>query len=1048
MGFNRLGRFIPFTHTSKRVRLQDPANSKTITLVLALGALGIALGGVGIGLATDPSWDRLFDHLHWTVSATAAAAMVWLRYRRSSAADAQRLFWGMLGLMAYATGEVLWGIQSLLGFSAVPAPSDLFYLMLGPLVTVGLLLEVRHRSSDSDSGSAALDALLLTVAMLSLILVLYLPKRGDTGLLPLLVLVAYPATLFAAVCTAVITVLTLRLRLRLGGTLFLLGLTGTAMSWMYWNYKALDGIAMDGTWSNVAFSVSTLLTGVGLSRWNMSRAESLEFDRFCAGVLRLLPIVAVVLAAMALMFSETRVGLPGIVRAWAQAGSVLVILLAMVRQAALLRDRDQLLATRQALQTSQVQLMRERGLLGSLIGNIPDLVWLKDQHGVFLKANPEFMKMYNFTEASLLGKSDFELMGAAKAQVFHDQDRQAIAANAAVRFEEWLLAADGQTRFFETIKTPVRDEAGELIGVLGVSRDITERQRAEQQLRIAAIAFQSQEAIAVTDSRCVILDINRSFTSMTGYTAEEAIGQTPRLLASGRHDAAFYAAMWHTVTTQGSWDGEVWNRRKNGDIYPVHLTITAVRNAHGEVTHYVGASTDITLSKLAEDEIKNLAFYDTLTQLPNRRLLLDRLGHALSASQRNGQSGAVLFLDLDSFKSLNDTLGHDVGDLLLQQVALRLQACVRESDTVARLGGDEFVVLLEGLSGPEIDLAAQVEATANKMLQMLSAPYQLGTRSCHSSSSIGITLFGRTQAGAGVEDLLKQADIAMYQAKSAGRNTQRFFDQHMQEVISVRVALLNDLRSAIDQRQLELFYQVQVDQHGHALGAEALLRWHHPQRGRVPPAEFIALAEESGLILPLGQWVLDAGCAQLAAWQAQANMRELSLSLNISAKQFRQKGFADQVMSAVKRHGAPAHQLILGLTESLLLTDLSDTVVTMSTLRGVGIRFELDDFGTGYSSLQYLKKLPLHKLKIDQSFVDDICTDASDQAIVSTILAVADSLALGVIAEGVETPAQRQVLLAKGCTQFQGNLFGQPMPAAELEALLMHTQAAVGVPDA
>lgn len=1037
MGFNGCGRFIQITYTSNRVRLQDPANSKSITLALALGLLGIALGVVGIRLASDLFWVRLFDNLHWTAATMAAAAMAWLRYRRSTAPDAQRLFWGMLGLVAYAVGQVLWDIQSALGYSAVPAPSDLFYLMLGPLVTVGLLLEVRHRSSDSDSGSAGLDALMLTVAMLSLILVLYLPKRGDTALLPMLVMVAYPATLFAAACTAVITVLTLRLRLRWGGILFVLGLTGTAMSWMYWNYLALDGIAMDGSWSNVAFSVGILLTGFGLSCWNMSRSESQGFDRFCAGVLRLLPIVAVVLAAMALVFSETRVGLHSIVRTWAQAGSVLVILLAMVRQAALLRDRDQLLAARRALQASQAQLMRERGLLGSLIGNIPDLVWLKDQHGVFLKANPEFMKMYNFTEAGLLGKNDFELLDAAKAQVFHEQDQQAIAANAALRFEEWLPSVDGQTRFFETIKTPVRDEAGALIGVLGVSRDITERQRAEQQLRIAAIAFQSQEAITVTDSRSVILDVNRSFTSMTGYTAEEAIGQTPRLLQSGRHDAAFYAAMWHAVTTQGSWDGEVWNRRKNGDIYPVHLTITAVRNTHGQVTHYVGASTDITLSKLAEDEIKNLAFYDTLTQLPNRRLLLDRLGHALSASQRSGQSGAVLFLDLDSFKSLNDTLGHDVGDLLLQQVALRLRACVRESDTVARLGGDEFVVLLEGLSGPEIDYAAQVEATADKMLQTLSAPYQLGTRSCHSSSSIGITLFGRTQAGVCVEDLLKQADIAMYQAKTAGRNTQRFFDQHMQEVISIRVALLNDLRSAIEQQQFELFYQVQVDQHGQALGAEALLRWQHPQRGQVSPAEFIALAEESGLILPLGQWVLEAGCAQLAAWQAHAHMRALSLSLNISAKQFRQKGFAQQVMLAVSRHGAPAHRLNLELTESLLLTDLADTVATMSALRGLGIRFELDDFGTGYSSLQYLKKLPLHKLKIDQSFVDDLCTDASDQAIVSTIMAVADSLALGVIAEGVETPAQRQVLLAKGCTQFQGDLFGRPMPAAELEALLM-----------
>jgi len=1025
------------------VRPQEPDNPTTITLALALGVFGIGLGVLGIRLASDITWIRFFDNLHWTSGTTAAAVMVWLGYRRSTAADARRLFWGMVGFAAYAVGQILWDIQSAVGYSAFPAPSDLFYLMLGPLVTTGLLLEVRQRSRESDADSAWLDSLLLTVAMVSLILVLYLPKRGDTALLPLLIMVAYPATLFAAASTAVVMVLTLRLRLRLGGALFVLGLIGTALSWMYWNYLALDGIAMNGTWSNVTFSLGIILTGFGLSRWRMARSQSAGFDRLCAGVLRLLPIVAVILAALALVFSETRVGLPAVVRNLTQVGAALVILLAMVRQTALLRDRDQLLVTRQALRASQEQLTRERGLLRSLIGNIPDLVWLKDQNGVFLNANPQFMKIYNFTESSLLGKSDFDLLEASRAQVFHDQDQQAIAANAAVRFEEWLPSVDGQTRFFETIKTPVRDETGKLIGVLGVSRDITERQLAEQQLRIAAIAFQSQEAITVTDSRAIILDVNRSFTSMTGYTAEEAIGQNPQLLASGRHDAAFYADMWQAVTTLGAWDGEVWNRRKNGDIYPVHLTITAVRDARGQVTHYVGASTDITRSKAAEDEIKNLAFFDTLTQLPNRRLLLDRLGHALSASQRSGQSGAVLFLDLDSFKSLNDTLGHDVGDLLLQQVAQRLSACVRASDTVARLGGDEFVVLLEGLSGQELDFASQVEVTAHKMLLALSAPYQLGTRSCHSSSSIGITLFGKSQPGVGVDDLLKQADIAMYQAKSAGRNTLRFFDQQMQEVISNRVALLNDLRSALEQQQFALHYQVQVDQAGHALGAEALLRWQHPQHGWVSPAEFIGLAEESGLILPLGQWVLEAGCAQLAAWQLQAHSRGLTLSLNISAKQFRQKDFVNQVSAAFQRHGAPPQLLNLELTESLLLADLTDAVVTMNALQALGIHFELDDFGTGYSSLQYLKKLPLRKLKIDRSFVKDLCTDASDQAIVSTIMAVAASLELGVIAEGVETAGQRQLLLDKGCTQFQGYLFGRPMPADELDALLRQAGATV-----
>ena len=440
-------------------------------------------------------------------------------------------------------------------------------------------------------------------------------------------------------------------------------------------------------------------------------------------------------------------------------------------------------------------------------------------------------------------------------------------------------------------------------------------------------------------------------------------------------------------------------------------------------------------SQAAADEIKSLAFYDTLTHLPNRRLLMDRLKKALASSARNGQEGALLFLDLDNFKVLNDTLGHDVGDLLLQQVAQRLESCVREGDTVARLGGDEFVVMLEGLSEHAFEAAAQAEAVGEKIIAALNRPYQLGLCEYSSTPSIGVTLFDYRKRE-GVEELLKQADIAMYQAKASGRNTLRFFDPQMQTTINTRAALEAELRRAIENDQFELYYQVQMDSSLHPLGAEALIRWIHPQHGVIPPAQFIPLAEETGLILPIGQWVLDTACAQLNTWQQDALTRNLALSVNVSAKQFRQAGFVTQVQTTLQRHAVNPMQLKLELTESLLLEDVESIIATMNALKDIGVRFSLDDFGTGYSSLQYLKRLPLDQLKIDQSFVRDIATDSSDKAIVRTIIAMAKSLNLEAIAEGVETEEQQQRLMNKNCTNYQGYLFGKPVPLAEFERLL------------
>ena len=555
-----------------------------------------------------------------------------------------------------------------------------------------------------------------------------------------------------------------------------------------------------------------------------------------------------------------------------------------------------------------------------------------------------------------------------------------------------------------------------------------------QELRLAAAAFETQEGIMITDTNGVILRVNQAFTETTGYSAEDAVGQTPRLLKSGRHNADFYRAMWESINRTGTWQGEIWDRRKNGEVYPKWLAITAVKGDDGVATHYVGVHTDITERKAAEEEIRSLAFYDPLTRLPNRRLLIDWLKHALAASARSCGSGALLFIDLDNFKTLNDTLGHDIGDLLLQQVAQRLKSCVRGGDTVARLGGDEFVVILEDLSEHALDAAAQTEAIGEKILAALNQTYQLASQEYRGGTSIGATLFNGHQQT--IEELLKQADIAMYQAKKSGRNTLRFFDPQMQASIAAHASLENELRKALENRQFHLYYQIQVDSSHRPLGAEALIRWIHPERGLVTPTQFIPLAEETGLILPIGQWVMETACAQLKLWQQEALTRDLVLAVNVSARQFRQADFVSQVRATVQRHSINPMMLKLEMTESLLLENIEDTIVSMNALNEIGVQFSLDDFGTGYSSLQYIRRLPLDQLKIDQSFVRDISANINDEMIVHTIIAMAHSLNLDVIAEGVETEEQRLLLLANGCTQYQGYLFGRPVPIEQFEALL------------
>jgi diguanylate cyclase (GGDEF)-like protein/PAS domain S-box-containing protein len=593
---------------------------------------------------------------------------------------------------------------------------------------------------------------------------------------------------------------------------------------------------------------------------------------------------------------------------------------------------------------------------------------------------------------------------------------------------------DGTGYVESAVMAPLRQPDGSITHYVAVLQDITARKQVETDLKVAAVAFESQEGMLIADANGLIQRVNQAFTTITGYSAEEVIGKNPSLLQSGRQGAAFYKAMWDSINSTGAWVGEIWNRRKSGDVYPEHLTITAVKDSVGAVTHYVASLTDITMRKAAADEIQHLAFYDLLTDLPNRRLFLDRLKQALTSRGRTGKEGALLFIDLDDFKTLNDTLGHDIGDLLLQQVAQRIESCVREGDTLARLGGDEFVVMLENLNEEPTEAAAQTEVVGAKILAAINQPYQLDSHNCHATASIGAALFNDHQST--IEELLKQSDIAMYQAKASGRNQLRFFDQKMQDTINTRVVLEGELRQALERQQFKLYYQLQVTHDRQIVSVEVLIRWQHPERGIVSPLDFIPMAEETGLILPIGQWVLETACTQLMKWQDDPLASHLLLAVNVSARQFHQPDFVEQVRAVLDKTGLDPSKLKLELTESVVLDDIDDTVLKMNALRAIGVGFSMDDFGTGFSSLAYLTRLPLSQLKIDQSFVHNLGVKPSDAVIVQTIIGMAKNLNLAVIAEGVETEDQRAFLELNGCPLCQGYLFSKPVPLAEFEALL------------
>ncbi len=669
-----------------------------------------------------------------------------------------------------------------------------------------------------------------------------------------------------------------------------------------------------------------------------------------------------------------------------------------------------------------------------------DVVWKMDTDSRFTYMSPADERMRGFKATEVVGQHVFTLLtedgvAALRQKTIErlEKEKNGIKTGAMI-FDLQQHCKDGRLIWTEVLSNPIRDALGNICGYQGITRDVTNRRLADEALRIAAIAFESQEGMYITNTTWDFLRVNKAFSDITGYSAKETIGQKPELLRSGIHDDFFYTEMYDRLEKNGAWQGEIWDKRKNGEVFPALLTITVVKDDAGQISHYVGTFTDISSRKSAEEKIKSLAFYDPLTFLPNRRLLMDRLEQALAGGARRQRKGALLFVDLDNFKKLNDTLGHDKGDILLQQVATRLVTCTRDIDTVARFGGDEFVVMLEDLSEESIEAAMQAEMVGEKILKALNQGYQLAGIEHRSTPSIGITLFGEYPET--IEEPLKRADLAMYQAKSAGRNTLRFFDPKMQAVVAAHVALEEALREAIVGDQFLIHYQIQVTDQGQFIGAEALLRWEHPLRGMISPAEFIPLAEETGLILPLGHWVLESSCAQLATWACDPALAHLTLAVNVSPRQFHQDDFVEQVLDVIARTGVNPKRLKLELTEGMLVSNVEDVIAKILAIKKHGVEFSLDDFGTGFSSLAYLKRLPLDQLKIDQSFVRDILIDTNDAAIANMVIVLAESLGLSVIAEGVETEAHRDFLASQGCFAYQGYFFSRPLPLAEFESFV------------
>lgn len=661
--------------------------------------------------------------------------------------------------------------------------------------------------------------------------------------------------------------------------------------------------------------------------------------------------------------------------------------------------------------------------LTATLNAVPDLLFDVDLNGRFYQAHTGQNQQLLFQPEHFLGKTMAEVLPESAASAGQQAIREAWNNKGLSSPKQYTLDLNGEIQWFQVIaslKPASRDSV--LPRFVLAARNITEQKLTQATEQLNALAFHTREAIMITDAQRRIVRVNPAFTEITGYSEQDVCGKTPAILRSGLHDEQFYQQMWQQLYQQGVWSGELYNKRKNGEIYPEQIIINAITGSDGEISHYIACFNDISASKSDQQRIYKLAYYDPLTQLPNRRLLLERITDIQHEADRSGFYAALLFIDLDHFKRLNDTLGHSYGDELLQQLSTRLQHSLRQTDTLARPGGDEFILLAPTYKATLDEAAVDAQQLAAKLLTQIREPFLLKNRQYQITASIGIVLFNSSNKT--IDELMSSADLAMYHSKEQGRNQLYFFEPGMQQRSLLRQQLESEMHLALSQQQFKLFFQPKVNNKGKLTGYEALLRWQHPERGMISPELFIPVAETSGFITVLGQWILAEACNALK----HLTDPQLTIAINVSKRQLQTPDFVEKTLLQIRTAGIKASRLEFEITESMLMTDVEQTRQKLQQLHQQGIRFALDDFGTGYSSLAFLKNVPIQVLKIDRSFVRDFLSDQTDYAIVDTIISMAKTLKLTVVAEGVETTEQFKMLSWLKCDLFQGFLFGKPAP--------------------
>jgi len=683
------------------------------------------------------------------------------------------------------------------------------------------------------------------------------------------------------------------------------------------------------------------------------------------------------------------------------------------------------------MRNREVELKESHAQFKGIIDNAPAAIYMKSIEGQYQVINSGFKSFLNKNEAGILGATDFELFPKELAEKFMSEDKQIFMTKKPIDFEGDFERYDGKQRTYHSVKFPIINDEGSIIALCGIATDISEKKSIEKSLTLAKqVIDNANEAIVITDTKGIIVEINEAYEQITGYKKEDVIGKNPRFNQSGRHDESFYKAMWQEIHTKGHWEGEIWDRRKNGDIYPKWLSITTVKS--DEATHYVGIFSDITNKKNTEQELENLAYYDPLTNLPNRSYFNEQLKRELSIAKREKKKLALFFLDLDRFKYVNDMLGHSSGDELLVMVSRRLEKLLRETDTISRLGGDEFTMIMSNFN--DVNYLGNI---AQKIVDCIAKPFEVAGAKIHIGTSIGISVY--PDDANDIETLVKASDLAMYQVKDSGKNGYHFYSEGMQERLSQRMKLEESIRKAIANEEFKLFYQPKVNIKSRMItGMEALIRWPQLDGSMISPAEFIPIAEETGMIIELGKWILLTACQQTETLNRQLNL-DLKVAVNLSARQFQDKSILDTIATALDETGLNKNNLELEITESMTMDNINTSIDTMKMLQSYGVSLAMDDFGTGYSSMNFLKKFPIQTLKIDQSFIRELKINSQDASIVQAIITMAHALNMKVVAEGVETKEQLCFLNQVECEEVQGFYLYKPMNTSSFHELVSST---------